>query len=196
LSGIFRRWALYDTTISPDFRTELIGYSADFEQLARWAGERWRAADPSDALPVLRMLIRRACKRSSVIKLEHAKHWLGRTLPQNDRLVNRVALRWLDEANVEPIPHSLHLLTLARWGFENGAEGDWGDLRHVVEMQLEDLEQWNAELLMKWCFSHEELGDAHEQEQDLRLALKRSNTPLEAAEMALDTIWHMMLQEA
>ena len=49
LSGLFRRWALYDTTYSPDFRTELIGYSADLEQLAQWAGEGWRAADPSGA---------------------------------------------------------------------------------------------------------------------------------------------------
>jgi hypothetical protein len=78
LSGIFRVWALYDPKLSPEQRTELIGYSADFEALAQWAGEGWRASDPSGAMPVFTLLARRARSRSSVIKLEHAKHWLGR----------------------------------------------------------------------------------------------------------------------
>lgn len=66
--------------------------------------------------------------------------------PQNNKLVNLVARRWLKKGKVQPDPHSLHLLTLARWGLENGAEGDWpDDLRDVVEMQLDDLAQWRSE---------------------------------------------------
>lgn len=196
LSGLFRRWALYNTTYSPDFRTELIGYSADFEQLAQWAGERWRAADPSGALPVSQMLIKRARKRRSVIKLEHAKHWLGRALPQYDLLLNGVAWQWLEEANVQSDHRSLHLLTLARWGFENGAEGDWGeDLRHVVEIKLEGLALSNADDLMWWLFANDEEGDPKEQKQQLLHLLKKANGPLQAAEFVLCTIFLMMLHE-
>jgi hypothetical protein len=78
LSGLFRLWALYGLQLSPEQRTELIGYSADYEALAHWAGEGWRAADPTGAMPVFTLLARRARNRSSVVKLEHAKHWLER----------------------------------------------------------------------------------------------------------------------
>ncbi len=58
LSGLFRLWALYSPTLSPQHRTELIGYSADFEELAQWAGERWCASDPLGATPVFTLLAR------------------------------------------------------------------------------------------------------------------------------------------
>jgi hypothetical protein len=79
LSGLFRLSALYDPHWRPEQRTELIGFSADFEQLAEWVGEGWRASDPSGSAPICMSLLRRARRRRSVIKLEHAKHWLGRT---------------------------------------------------------------------------------------------------------------------
>jgi hypothetical protein len=61
-------------------------------------------------------------------------------LPQNDKLVNIAAWRWLKKAKVQPDPSNLHLLTLAQWGLENGAEGEWpDDLRDAVETQLDDL---------------------------------------------------------
>jgi hypothetical protein len=78
LSGLFRLWALYSPALSSEYRTELIGYSADYEALASWAGEGWRASDPSGTMPVSMHLARMARNRSSVVKLEHAKHWLGR----------------------------------------------------------------------------------------------------------------------
>jgi hypothetical protein len=78
LSGLFRLWALYSPKLSPEQRTEVIGFSADFEALAHWVGESWRASDPSGAMPVFTLLARRARNRRSIIKLEHAKHWLGR----------------------------------------------------------------------------------------------------------------------
>jgi hypothetical protein len=79
LSGLFRLWALYSTKFSPEQRTELIGYSADCEALAEWAGKDWRASDPSGAMPVFTLLARRARNRNNVVKLEHAKHWIGQT---------------------------------------------------------------------------------------------------------------------
>ena len=43
LAGMFRRWAIYETDVSPERRTELIKYSADYERLAEWVGSDWRA---------------------------------------------------------------------------------------------------------------------------------------------------------
>ena len=58
----------------------------------------------------------------------------------NNRLVNRVAWRWLKEVEASAPQHKLHLLTLAQWGLENGAEGDWPeDLADAVEMHVGDL---------------------------------------------------------
>jgi hypothetical protein len=118
-------------------------------------------------------------------------------LPENDRLVNQAALRWLNLANVVPDHYHLHLLTLARWGLKNRAEGDWPeDLGDAVEIQLEDMASWNSENLMKWLFANQDEGEPQEQEPELLLLLKKANGPVQAAEMVLCTIWLMMLQEA
>jgi hypothetical protein len=78
LAGLFRQWAIGKNIFKPEQRTQLIAISADMEELAQWAGEGWRASDPSNEASVLRFLARRALRDTSVIKLEHAKHWLGR----------------------------------------------------------------------------------------------------------------------
>lgn len=78
LSGLFRQWAIGKNTFKPEQRTELMAMSADFEELAQWAGEGWRASNPSNEASMLRFFARRVLQLSSVIKLEHAKHWLGR----------------------------------------------------------------------------------------------------------------------
>jgi hypothetical protein len=46
-------------------------------------------------------------------------------VPQNSSVLNQEALRWLEEAKESPESHLLHLLVLASWGLEVGAEGDW-----------------------------------------------------------------------
>ena len=107
-----------------------------------------------------------------------------------------MARQWLEEANVQSDSRRLHLLTLARWGFENGSEGDWGeDLRHVMEMQLEGLALRNADDLMWWLFANDEEGDPKEQKQQLLHLLKKAYGPLQAAEFVLCTIFLMMLRE-
>ena len=78
LAGLFRQWAIGKNTFGPEQRTKLITLSADFEELAQWAGERWRASDPSNEASLLRFFARWELNHSCVIKLEHAKHWLGR----------------------------------------------------------------------------------------------------------------------
>jgi hypothetical protein len=42
LSEMYERWALFEENISPDWRTKLIQWSADYEQIAEYAGEDWR----------------------------------------------------------------------------------------------------------------------------------------------------------
>jgi hypothetical protein len=78
LAGLFRQWAIGKNTFKPEQRTQLIALSADFEELAQWAGEEWRASDPSNEASVLRFFAGRVLRHNSVIKLAHAKHWLGR----------------------------------------------------------------------------------------------------------------------
>jgi hypothetical protein len=39
LSGMFRRWALYEAGIKPESRTQFILWSSDFERIAAWAGK-------------------------------------------------------------------------------------------------------------------------------------------------------------
>jgi hypothetical protein len=77
LSGLFRQWALYESKFSPEQRTRLMACSADLERLAQWVGEGWRASDPPQEMPMLAFLAKWVRERSTVIKLEHAKHWLG-----------------------------------------------------------------------------------------------------------------------
>jgi hypothetical protein len=40
LSGMFRRWALYEEKFSPERRTGLMLWSSDFERIAAWVGKR------------------------------------------------------------------------------------------------------------------------------------------------------------
>jgi hypothetical protein len=50
LSGLFRRWALYEYELPPDQCTRLICWSVDYEQLAKWVGPSWVASEPTDTL--------------------------------------------------------------------------------------------------------------------------------------------------
>jgi len=39
LSGMFRRWAMYEPAFSPEQRTGLMTWSADYERIAAWVGK-------------------------------------------------------------------------------------------------------------------------------------------------------------
>lgn len=76
LSGMFRRWAIYEEGFTSEQRTGLIAWSADFERLAVWVGKGWRAANPPEK-PLLKFIATLERNASRAINLQHAKHWLG-----------------------------------------------------------------------------------------------------------------------
>jgi hypothetical protein len=78
LSGMWRRWAIYETGFTPEQRTGLMTWSADFEHIAAWAGKGWRAPPSSSSeTSLLQFLARLERDASRAINLQHAKHWLG-----------------------------------------------------------------------------------------------------------------------
>jgi hypothetical protein len=78
LSGMFRRWAVYEPRFTPEQRTEMIAWSADLEGLASWLRPGWRAANPTlGDTHVLKFIARLEREASGVINVRHAKHWLG-----------------------------------------------------------------------------------------------------------------------
>jgi hypothetical protein len=78
LSGMFRRWAVYEARFAPEQRTRMIAWSADLERLASWVGPDWRAANPTlGDTHFLKFLARLERDASGVINLQHAKHWMG-----------------------------------------------------------------------------------------------------------------------
>jgi len=80
LSGMYRRWAIYETRFTPEQRTTLMAWSADLERIAAWVGECWRAPPSSSPdMPLLKFLAKLERDASRVINLQHARHWLGLT---------------------------------------------------------------------------------------------------------------------
>jgi hypothetical protein len=45
LAGMFHRWALTEESISPDQRTVMIEWSADYERIAAFCGPNWKASE-------------------------------------------------------------------------------------------------------------------------------------------------------
>ena len=73
LSGMYRRWALYEAALTPEQRTELIAASADLERIANWVGRGWRASNPTlGETHVLKFLARLERDASGVIDFQHA----------------------------------------------------------------------------------------------------------------------------
>jgi hypothetical protein len=78
LSGMYRRWAIYEAGFTPERRTTLMAWSADLERIAAWVGKGWRAPPSSSSeTSLLQFLARLEREASRPIKLEHAKRWLG-----------------------------------------------------------------------------------------------------------------------
>ena len=72
LSGLFRRWALYDPSATPERATELIMWSSDYERLADWVGSDWKpdsAFSPVDRMPFTQFIARIEIEDSRVIPL-------------------------------------------------------------------------------------------------------------------------------
>jgi hypothetical protein len=70
LSGAFRRWALYDPIITPEWATELIKYSCDLEQIAEWVGPSWKpegTCNCEERLPFIKFIAQMELQHSQVI---------------------------------------------------------------------------------------------------------------------------------
>jgi hypothetical protein len=79
LSGMYRRWAIYEAGFTPERRTTLMAWSADLERIAAWVGPGWRGPSSTSETSLLQFLARLERDASRPIKLQHAKHWLGIT---------------------------------------------------------------------------------------------------------------------
>jgi hypothetical protein len=110
------------------------------------------------------------------------------TVPQNNKPLNREALRWLIQAKESPEPHLLHVLTLAHWGLENGVQGDWRDNhRSAVEEQVGVMLGWEQAVALKWLLSNPDGSD--DQEEELLRDLQNADSPKRAAAAVLNAIY-------
>lgn len=111
--------------------------------------------------------------------------------PQNNLPLNRIAHHWLMKARAASAPpHHLHLLNLARWGLENGAQGEWPARdRYALQEQVSLLFGWKAQNALAWLLSNPEGPDRSEQEANLLSSLKEANSPQQAAALVLSEIY-------
>jgi hypothetical protein len=111
-------------------------------------------------------------------------------LPENNNLLNRAAHKWLREAREYAPPDSLHLLTLAFWGLENGVKGEWPERdRPALEEQVDLLLGWKPENALKWLLSNPNGESRAEQAQDLLKLLHSTDSPRGAAANVLNAIY-------
>jgi hypothetical protein len=70
LSGLFRRWALYDPSATPERATELTMLRSDYERLAHWVGPNWKpdsGFSQADRIPFTQFIAR--------IEIEDSRVW-------------------------------------------------------------------------------------------------------------------------
>ncbi len=85
-------------------------------------------------------------------------------------------------------PHGLHLLDLAHWGVENGAEGKWPQRdRQAVKLQVGYMAEWSPADPLQWLLSNPNSPLTKEQERALLLELLMANNAEQAAAL-LSTI--------
>lgn len=113
-------------------------------------------------------------------------------LPQNSNLLNQLALKWLREAKEHAPPHSLHVLTLAHWGLDNGVDGQWPSRdRSAIEEQLGHLCRWKPADVLAWLLGNPNgpPAESREQERSLITALRTAESPREAAALVLNEVY-------
>lgn len=119
-------------------------------------------------------------------------------LHENSSILNRAAYRWLMKARAEEkAPHYLYLLSLAAWGLENGAEGDWPERnRYALEEQVNLLFGWKAANVLAWLFCNPNgAEDPKDQESDLLGLLKTTDNPARAAAHILNAIYRRQVSQ-
>jgi hypothetical protein len=104
--------------------------------------------------------------------------------------LNKAAWKWLKEAREHPQPQHLYLLSLASWGLDNGAEGDWPEQeRPALQEQVNLLFAWKQKNALAWLLSNPNGPEPREQEQELMQALHQASDPKSAAALVLNQIF-------
>lgn len=112
-------------------------------------------------------------------------------VPQNNLPLNRAALFWLKEAKAQAPAHNLHFLSLAAWGLENAAEGDWPQSEQAALRQQTDVMfGWPPALSMRWVHSNPNGPQTDEQQINLLNDVQLAQTPKQAAALVLNAIWN------
>ncbi len=119
------------------------------------------------------------------------------TPSENDDPLNRAALEWLTEAKADVDRYYLHLLQLASWGLDDGAEGNWpADHRYALQEQVNLLFGWKPANVLAWLFSHPDgEEDPKDQQADLLRLLETTDNPWRAAAHVLNTIYSRQVSQ-
>lgn len=104
--------------------------------------------------------------------------------------LNRAALRQLKDVQAEAPTHYLHLLNLAAWGLENGAEGEWPFKdQAALQQQVDNLFAWKPQIAFRWLLSNPNGQDKTEQTANLLNEINLASTPKAAAAAVLNAIY-------
>jgi hypothetical protein len=77
LSGLFRRWALYDPSVSPENATQLIILSSDYERIAEWVGPQWKPEETfgwAERIPLAKFIAQIEIEGSQVIPISEFRN--------------------------------------------------------------------------------------------------------------------------
>ncbi len=124
--------------------------------------------------------------------------------PSNQWPVNQAALRWLQEGRMSPLASVSYLAQLAAWGLEKNvvsvprptspSQPERHSLQSAVESLLGDGPQ-EALHASQWFLSNPNL-DEQEQAESLARQLQQAKDPPEAAQIAVETAYDLMVAES
>jgi hypothetical protein len=118
------------------------------------------------------------------------------SLRENNQRPNRLALKWLRQAKADVDPYYLELLSLASWGLDNGAEGDWPEKnRYALQDQVNILFAWKPAEVMNWLFTNPNGPAKSEQRADLVNLLNTTRSPVNAAAYILNAIYSRQVSQ-
>ena len=124
--------------------------------------------------------------------------------PTNQWPINQAALKWLQEAKASPDPQVSYIAQLAAWGLEKGiveiprpvsaSQPERHNLESAVDALLAAGPE-KAAFASQWFLSNPNL-EQDEQAESLVSELQRVTTPAEAATVAVETAYDLMVAES
>jgi hypothetical protein len=122
-------------------------------------------------------------------------------VPSNNWPINRAALKWLREAKESPQQDASYVAQLAMWGLEKGIVDVSRPLspsqpeRHELELVVGTVFGWEPEEASEWFLSNPNL-EREEQEDNLAWLLEQAKSPQEAAQIAVETAYDLMVAKS